>query len=81
MKHLLALAFALLPGLALAAEAQDPVRLSFERDFVREPITPSLRPALTEDDPLAEAIQAAVQADRNAVRANSALAPLGSQGG
>lgn len=77
MKSMLALAIALLPSLVLAAESQDPVRLSFERDLVREPITQTLRPALMEEDTLAEAIQDAVQGDRRAAAraaANSARA-------
>lgn len=57
---LLTLASALLlPTLASAADP-DPVRLSFERDLVREPIPQESGPALAQEDALTEAIQAAL---------------------
>lgn len=60
MKLILALTAALLPALAVAADNQDPLQLSFERDLVREPAVQAIRPALAEEDALADAIQAAL---------------------
>lgn len=60
MKLFLALTAALLPALAVAADNQDPLQLSFERDLVREPAVQAIRPALAEEDALADAIQAAL---------------------
>ena len=56
MKLILALTAALLPALAVAADNQDPLQLSFERDLVREPAVQAIRPALAEEDALADEI-------------------------
>lgn len=60
MKLVIALSAALLPLLAVAADNQDAVQLSFERDLVRDTAVQPIRPALAEEDALADAIRAAL---------------------
>lgn len=60
----IALTLALLPAAAFAAESEDPVLASFERDLAREPIAYAQRPVFVEEDPLRESFHVAVYGAR-----------------